>query len=436
MTSETQGSVDVAIIGGGVIGVCAAYEIARRGGSVVVLERGADVAWGCSAGNAGIVGAGHVVPLADPTAVRDGLRWMGRPDSPFFVRPRPAVVPWLARFVAASSPARVRRASAVLADLATRSAALHAGLEAGGLAAGYRRNGLLDVFRDERAFAAGRAASPEAEALVGGDLAAAVPQLAAGFAGGLLRRREMHCDPLRFVQAMGEWARAEGAVIRTGVEVLGFKRTGSRVTRLWTTDGELGVAQVVVGAGVWSRGLAAELGARLPLEGGKGYHVDVAARPGDPELPIWLHEHRVVVTPLDGRLRLGGTFELDGTDRRVDGRRVAAITAAAGRALPAVAGREPLHVWRGLRPCTPDGLPVIDRVPGVENAILATGHGMWGLQLAPLTGRMVAALAQEEAPPADMQPLRADRFRAPARTSIGRLSAPRRQAAMSPRRIA
>jgi len=79
---------------------------------------------------------------------------------------------------------------------------------------------------------------------------------------------------------------------------------------------------------------------------------------------------------------------------------------------------------------------VIDRVPGVENAILATGHGMWGLQLAPLTGRMVAALAQEEAPPADMQPLRADRFRAPARASNGRLSAPRRQAAMSPRRIA
>lgn len=410
MTTRTQRSVDVAIIGGGAIGVCVAHEIARRGSSAVILERGADVAWGCSAGNAGIVGAGHVVPLADPGAVRDGLRWMTRPDSPFFVRPRPAVVPWLARFVAAAAPARVRRTRTILADLAARSATLHADLDAGGLDAGYRRDGLLDVFRDERAFLAARAAAADAEALTGPQLAAFAPQLAGGVAGGLLRRGEMHCDPLRFVRAMSERAREAGAEIRPGVEVLALRRNGSRVTSVWTTTGELRVGQVVVAAGVWSRGLAADLGVRLPLEGAKGYHVDVAARPGDPALPIWLHEDRVVVTPLAGRVRLGGTLELTGTDRRVDGRRVAAITAAAGRALPRLADRAPTHVWRGLRPCTPDGLPVIDRVPDLDNAFLATGHGMWGLQLAPLTGQLVADLAVDGSVDADLPPLQVDRF--------------------------
>ena len=78
---------DVAVIGGGVIGTMAALELAEQGASVVVLERGPELAWGCSAGNAGIVGPSHVVPLATPAAVRDGMRWMLRPDSPFSWRP-------------------------------------------------------------------------------------------------------------------------------------------------------------------------------------------------------------------------------------------------------------------------------------------------------------------------------------------------------------
>ena len=98
--------VDVAVVGGGAVGVCAAWELARGGASVALLERGPGLAWGCSAGNAGIVGPSHVVPLASPAAVRDGLRWMTRPDSPFYVRPSPAVVPWLTRFAAASAPHR------------------------------------------------------------------------------------------------------------------------------------------------------------------------------------------------------------------------------------------------------------------------------------------------------------------------------------------
>ncbi|HWK30371.1 MAG TPA: FAD-dependent oxidoreductase, partial [Solirubrobacter sp.] len=354
---------DVAVVGGGVIGAAAALELARRGASVVLLERGGDLAWGCSAGNAGIVGPGHVQPLANPAAVVDGIRWMGRPDSPFFVRPRPGVVPWLTRFLAAAAPSRVQHSTSVLQRLAVRSAELHAELHAGGLDAGYQQRGLLDVFRGEKAFrAAVGAVGPGDEVVRVEDLPG---QLGPGFAGGVLRRGEAHCDPLRFVLALGAWAAEVGVEIRTGVEVLGLRRTGRRVDALWTTEGDVEVAEVVVAAGVWSAGLAGELGLRLPIEGGKGYHVDIEARPGDPELPIWLHEHRVVVTPNGPRIRLAGTMELTGTDRGVDQRRVDAITRAATEALPGFAGRPPLHVWRGLRPCTPDGLPIIGRAPAL-----------------------------------------------------------------------
>ena len=416
--SASARGVDVVIVGGGAIGVSSALELAKRGASVAILEQGEKLASGCSAGNAGIVGVSHVLPLANPTAVRDGVRWMARPDSPFFVRPRPAVLPWLARFTAAAAPGRVRRSTAVLRKLASHSAALHAELDAAGLDAAYSRRGMLNVFSGERAFAAARGqAEHDArdgvrfESLTGDDLATAVPQLGRGFAGAIMYPDEAHCDPLRFVEAVGARAAQEGVDVRTGVEVLRLRRRGARIESLSTTAGELPVGHVVVAAGVWSARLTADLGLRLPIEGGKGYHVDVPARATDPELPIWLHERRVVITPLNGRVRFAGTLELTGTDLGVDGRRVDAITDAARRALPSVGSRPALHIWRGLRPCTPDGLPIIGPSPAVDNAVLATGHGMWGLQLAPLTGRLVANVVTGTPPAHDLAPLRPDRFR-------------------------
>jgi D-amino-acid dehydrogenase len=400
---------DVAVVGGGVIGAMTALELAEQGASVVVLERGAELAWGCSAGNAGIVGPSHVLPLATPEAVKDGMRWMLRPDSPFFVRPRLGVIPWLTRFVASATPAQVQRSTETLQAMAKRSAQLHAELDRSGLDAGYRQGGLLEVFGGESAFNAARADS-EGDALSPAELAAFAPQLAEGLAGGILRRDEAHCDPLRFVLAVGAWAAELGATVRTRTEVLGVRRHGRRISALETTNGELQVGEVVVAAGVWSGRLARELDLALPLEGGKGYHVDIEARPGDPELPIWLHEHRVVVTPYGARVRLAGTMELTGTDLTIDQRRVDAIVRAAGQAVPAFRGRQRLHVWRGLRPCTPDGLPIIGRAPELENVTLATGHGMWGLQLAPLTAELVAAIVRGQTPEFDVSPLRADRF--------------------------
>lgn len=412
MNETSTTSADVTVVGGGAIGTCIALELARRGASVTVLERGPELASGCSAGNAGIVGASHVVPLANPSALRDGIRWMARSDSPFYVRPRARVLPWLLRFAAAATPHRTRRNTAILRELASRSAALHARMAADGVDTGYAQRGLLNIYESERA--ADRAL--DGFALQGGrprivteslpaDLAADL----APMAGAILDPDEAHCDPYRFVQAVGRMAIDNGVSVRTGVEVLELRRRGKRIESLWTTAGEFRAGEVVLAAGVWTGALARSLGLRLPLEGGKGYHIDVEARPGDPQLPIWLHESRVVITPLDGRLRLAGTLELTGTDDRVDARRVDAILAAVRRAIPQFGDRRPLDVWRGLRPCTPDGLPVIGRIPSLDNAILATGHGMWGLQLAPLTGQLVSAIAgdgREHQP----HPLRPERF--------------------------
>ncbi len=414
---------DVVVVGGGAVGVSVALELADRGARVTLLERGAELAWGCSAGNAGLICPSHAAPLATPAALRQGLRWLAKPDSPFYLRPRPAVLPWLARFTAACTSGHAHRSSLVIRELASASLDLHEALAARGLDFGLVRRGSLNVHATAESFAAARREAADAaraglapQVLEG---AAAVrevaPSVAGLVAGGIFYPGDAHCDPLRFVQAVGAAAAEKGVELRTRVEALGLRRRNGRVDAVATTTGELLAGEVVLAAGAWTPLLARGLGMLVPVEGGKGYHVDLEAGADDPTLPVWFQESRVIATPLAGRLRLAGTLELAGLDLSVDQRRVDAIVRAGSSGLSGLSGRRRLEIWRGLRPCSPDGLPIVGRTE-VENVVLATGHGMMGLTLAPVTARLVGEIVTGAAPSHELEPLRPDRFRPLLRT--------------------
>jgi D-amino-acid dehydrogenase len=178
---------------------------------------------------------------------------------------------------------------------------------------------------------------------------------------------------------------------------------------------------VVLAAGAWTKDLAARAGIHIPLESGKGYHLEIAAEATrQPRLPLFLEEARVTATPLDGRLRLTGVLELSGMDLRIDPARLDAIGRAGRRTLGVPAQASPAAVWRGLRPCAPDGLPIVGRAPSVANLVLATGHAMLGIALAPITGEMVADIltgARERPEAAAFAP---DRFRRVRQAMTGR----------------
>ena len=202
---------------------------------------------------------------------------------------------------------------------------------------------------------------------------------------------------------MAALAVAAGARLETSAEALTLEPGGGRV-RVVTTRGDVDAGQVVLAAGAWLPALARRLGLRLPIEPAKGYSVDVERPAGYPELPLYLGEAHVVLTPLGSRLRLGSTLELSGWDMRVRPRRVARLRAGAARVL-GLDERGPVRqLWRGPRPVTPDGLPVIGRVPGAEQVIVAGGHCMLGLSLGPVTGRLVAELVGGRAPSLDLGP--------------------------------
>ena len=167
----------------------------------------------------------------------------------------------------------------------------------------------------------------------------------------------------------------------------------------------------MLAAGAWAGGLARSAGLFVPVEGGKGYHVEVPAVADSPRRPVFLHETRVVATPFEGRTRFAGTLELSGLDLSVSRPRVAAVERAGRRGFPALTAQPVQRVWRGLRPCSPDGVPIVGRAAGVDNVIVATGHTHMGLALAPVTGRLVGELVRGDPPSHSLALLSPDRFR-------------------------
>ena len=184
-----------------------------------------------------------------------------------------------------------------------------------------------------------------------------------------------------------------------------------RVARVRTTRGDFTADQVVLAAGAWSPLLARGAGLRLPIQAAKGYSITVRRPAGFPDIPVILDEAKVAVTPIGEWLRFAGTLELAGLDMRINPTRVEAIKQGVRRYLQVNPDAEPLvELWRGLRPCTPDGYPIIGRAPRVSNLIIAAGHCMLGMTQGPGTGKIVADLVVGRDPSVDITPFAPSRF--------------------------
>lgn len=412
---------DVAVIGGGAIGLCTARALQGRR-EVTVIERD-DLGAGCSTGNAGLVVPSHVVPLAAPGVIGQGIRWLLRRDSPFRIKPRFdfGLLGWLWRFYRACSERHVERSIPILRDLSLESRALYeewAGGE-GKMDFGFRKSGLLMLHKTEK----GRKKDlEEAEKAQGAGLEVDVldrtgveeltPHLPSSVIGGVYYHQDALLDPARLVDALGRRLEQRGATLRRGVAATGFERQGGTIRSIRTTEGAVEAEDVVLAAGAWSAPLGDELGLDVPIEPAKGYSVTFEVPHGRPGVPFILSEEKVSVTPMGGRVRFAGTLELAGFDTSVDPYRLEPILEVAAEYVPDVNPEGPgaADPWVGFRPCTPDGLPVVGRVREYDNVVLATGHSMLGISLAPITGQLVGEILNGETPDLDVAPLRLARF--------------------------
>ncbi len=411
---------DVLVIGGGIVGVSSAYYLARDGLNVHLVEQG-DIAAGSSYGNAGLVTLAHSTPLPSPAALRKGLRWMLDPSSPLYIKPRPepGLLSWLWRFRASCSEEAFRRAVPALGALSRLSLDRYQQLvDEEGIDVTFERRGLLLIylteegFEEDQQFAASmREFGLASDVLSGDEVRARVPQARADVVGGVYYHDDAHIDPAGFTRALAARAQARGATLHTRTEVLGLEVSGERVARVRTTRGDFVADTVVLAAGAWSPLLARDVGLRLPIQAAKGYSITVRRPENFPEVPVILEEAKVAVTPMGDWLRFAGTLELAGLDMRINPVRVEAIKQGVRRYLDVDPDAEPLvELWRGLRPCTPDGYPIIGRAPRVSNLIIAAGHCMLGMTQGPGTGKLVADLVAGREPAIDMAPFAITRF--------------------------
>ncbi len=412
----------VLIVGGGVIGLSVAYECARRGLMVTLLERNGAERDGCSYGNAGMIVPSHFVPLAAPGMVALGLKWMWNPESPFYIKPRldAELFDWAHKFWRAANAGQVARSAPLIRDLSFASRALFEEFAAKtGNNVSLVKKGLVMLCKtphalEEEARFAGRANAlgVPAQVLNAQQLAQLDPGVTMDVAGGVYFPKDCQVTPARFLAALQAECMKLGVEFCWNTEVTGWRTRDGKIDAAITTRGECAAEEIVLCGGSWSPVVAHGLGLSIPMQAGKGYSLTLSKPCQLPQICAIFTEARVAVTPMDGALRVGGTMEIAGLNEDINPVRVQGIVKAVPKYYPQFcvedfAGIQP---WRGLRPCSPDGMPYLGRTEKYANLTLATGHAMMGLSLAPITGKLVGEIVSGEKPSHDLRLLSPDRY--------------------------
>jgi D-amino-acid dehydrogenase len=411
----------VVVVGAGAIGLSVGLCCAERGWRVTVVERNGDERDGCSFGNAGIIVPSHFIPLAAPGAVAQALKWMVNPASPFYLKPRASwdLIAWGMKFWRASNAEHVRRTAPLLRDLNLASRACYEELagvgndfdlvDAGTLMLCKTPHGLAEEARTAQY---AQTLGLRADVLDRDDTAALEPGVRMDVAGSVYFPMDCKVIPDRFVGAMQRRLVERGARFAWNTNVSGYRVEGSKLRAIVSSEHDIEGDEFVLAAGSWSDRLARSVGVKVPLQAGKGYSLTLPNPPVLPKRAAILTEARVAVSAMGRALRVGGTMEIAGLDETVNPIRVRSIIEAVARYYPdfTPADFEGVTPWRGLRPCSPDGLPFIGRTRRYSNLFVATGHAMMGMSLAPITGKLAAQVLAGEKPSVDLSLLSPDRY--------------------------
>ncbi|MBI3503249.1 MAG: FAD-dependent oxidoreductase [Proteobacteria bacterium] len=408
--------LDVAVLGGGAIGLACAFALAEAGREVVLFDPAPGR--GASFGNAGGITPGWVAPTAMPATLRAVPRMLADPLSPLSIRPAylPKLLPWLFGFALAALPHRVEAISKALAALTLDSYEVWEEFAArAGVDHLLRRQGILYAYAStqsragaEAAHALRRKRGVAMDEVDGVWLRQFAPMLSHDYRFGVFAPGAGHVvDPGALCDGLVAALEARGGrVERIAVDDIAADADGVVFRTPGTT---WRAAYFVLAAGAHSRPFAAKLGARVPLDVERGYHA-MLPTPGL-ELPAQMidGEGKYALTTMTGGLRLAGTVEFGGLDLAPDYARAERLVANARRLLPGLDARDATY-WMGFRPSLPDGLPVIGRAPASLRAILAFGHAHLGITLAAATAGIVADLVAGRPDRIDLAPYSPTRY--------------------------
>lgn len=374
---------------------------------------------GASSNNAGWIVPAESGPVPGPGIVLQTLRWMLRRDSPVYVRPSisPSFLAFMARMLRSCNAASYWRAFDATVRLADGTMDELDAWAADGVSFEMHHGGELRAFVTEREFRAAesgldhvRRAGFEPEVLTGAEARALVPELSDEVVHAVRYPNERHVRPASLVDGLVRRCRELGVeIVENRVEKARALPSGG--VELHGPAGSVRADVCVVAAGAWSARVARLFGATLPIRPGKGYSVDYAPAPLGIRTVVMLSEAHCAVTPLDGATRVAGTMEFGPLDETINAIRVRAIREAPRRYFRNWDQEAPsLAPTAGLRPMTPDGLPVIGRLHPYGNVYAASGHAMLGVTLAARTASELAGMIVDGGTPEVLEPFSPRRF--------------------------
>ena len=408
------------VIGAGIIGVNVALALQDKGYQVTILDRG-EPGMGASFGNAGGIAVTECAPIAMPGTLMNVPGWLLDPLGPLSVRwgYLPNMLPWLVRFLAASSKSRVEQIATELAALLNRAWDDYDPVIAkAGLAdAVFKKEGAMAVYRsdasrrkDDYAIDLRRRNGIKIRDLTRAEVRDLEPDLAPIFSCGVMEEDWGRVlDPYKILMGLYKCFLDQGGKFETA-EVTDFVYRDGKPRAAMTTSGDqITFDTVVVACGAWSKTLAKRLGSPVPLDTERGYNTTVPYHDAKLSRMVICADDSFVMTPMEMGIRVGGAVELGGLTAAPNYDRAKALFAKGKEVLPKLNGDGGTE-WMGFRPSMPDSKPVISKSPNHQNVFFAFGHGHLGLTMAATTGRLISDLVSGEETPINMTPYRINRF--------------------------
>lgn len=417
----------VLVLGGGVIGVSTAYYLARAGHEVSVLERQAGVGLETSYANAGEISPGYSAPWAGPGIPLKALKWLAMTHSPLILHlpTDPLLWRWLVKFLRNCTTERYQLNKSRMMRLAEYSRnCLRALRTSTGIQYHERSLGTLQLFRTQQQF---DAMGKDIEVLRAQGVPFSVldvtgviqqePALARvqeKFVGGLHLPDDETGDCYQFTVRLAEMAAGLGVEFLYQTSIQKIVTNGKQVEGIVTNKGKLQADAYVVALGSYSPQFLRSIGISLPVYPVKGYSltIPIAVKEAAPESTIMDETHKVAITRLGDKVRVGGMAEINGFDLSLPAKRKTTLDFVVNDLFPDMGDPSQAVFWTGLRPMTPDGTPVLGRTRYM-GLFLNTGHGTLGWTMAAGSGRVVADMVSGRTPDIDTDGLSYDRYRRP-----------------------
>ena len=395
-------SKKVLIVGGGIIGICSAYYLSKDGHDVTIIDRyGMDS--GASYINAGYLSPGHIIPLASPGVIKQGLKWMFDSSSPFYVQPRINMdfFKWLFAFNKSCSINNVNNSIAPIIDISLLSQNLLKDIKIENkMGFHYDQKGLLMLCKHEKSLEKENevvrlavANGLDAKMLNKQEIKKIEPNINVDSIGAAYFGCDHHTTPGELIEALKKFIKQKGVKCFANTEIKDYNIANNKIDSISVSNQILKFDEYILSAGTWTSQICKKLGIDILLQAGKGYSVNSKSDTGI-SCPAILVEAKCAVTPMNGFTRFSGTMEISSVNNRIRKNRVDAICNSVESFYPSikVSNSERENAGFGFRPISADGVPYIGRTNKLDNVIIATGHGMMGWSMSTGTGKIISEI--------------------------------------------